>query len=254
MFRMHKKVKYRIRYNSQIADRTYRMRLSGDTGDIKAPGQFINIALPGFYLRRPISVCDWDQEGLDIIYKVVGDGTRLMSELSEGFELDVLTGLGNGFDLSAVKKGETALLVGGGVGVPPLYGLAKRLMAEGVSVKAVLGFNESSQMFFEKEFSELGAEVHITTVDGSAGIKGFVTDAMKELSFDHYYCCGPMPMLRAVHRLCREKGAEGELSFEARMGCGFGACMGCSMETLSGTKRICKDGPVFKSGEVSFDD
>ena len=251
---MHKKDIYKIAYNRQIADRTYMMRLSGSTEDIKAPGQFINIALPGFYLRRPISVCDWDKEGIDIIYKVVGEGTELMASLEPGFELDILTGLGNGFDTSALGTGGTALLIGGGVGVPPLYGLAKRLVKKGIAIAALLGFNESSQLFFEDEFRALGAAVHITTADGSAGIKGFVTDALPDIHFDYYYCCGPMPMLRAVHRYCTERGIEGELSFEARMGCGFGACMGCSMETLSGPKRICKDGPVFRSGEVSFGD
>ena len=251
---MHKKGSFKITENIRIADKTYRMRLEGHTGDITVPGQFINIALPGFYLRRPISVCDWDGEGVDIIYKVVGDGTRLMSGLEEGTELDILTGLGNGFDLAALGTGQTAAVVGGGVGVPPLYGLAERLIKNGVKVKAVLGFNEEAQIFYAEEFEKIGAEVTVTTVDGSVGLKGFVTDALKDMAFDHYYCCGPMPMLKAVHAQCKARGIEGELSFEARMGCGFGACMGCSMETLSGTKRICKDGPVFKSGEVSLDD
>ena len=251
---MYKKDSYSISENSCIADKTWKMRLLGFTGDIEAPGQFINIELPGFYLRRPISICDWDGEGIDIIYKVVGDGTRLMSELEPGTRLDVLTGLGNGFDTGALGKGQRAALIGGGVGVPPLYALARKLIEKGVSVTAVLGFNEESQIFYEDEFRDLGAEVLLTTADGSKGIKGFVTDAIKDVDFDHYYCCGPMPMLKAVHGQCSARGIEGELSFEARMGCGFGACMGCSMETLAGTKRICKDGPVFKSGEVSFDD
>ena len=250
---MYKKGIYEISENVCIADKVYRMRLDGFTGDITAPGQFINIQLPGFYLRRPISVCDWDEKGVTIIYKVVGDGTELMSGLEKGTKLDVLTGLGNGFDVGALKSGQTAAVIGGGVGVPPLYALTRKLLDRGVSVKAVLGFNEESQIFYDKEFSELGAETIVTTVDGSRGIKGFVTDALKDLSFDHYYCCGPMPMLKAVHGLCTDLGIDGELSFEARMGCGFGACMGCSMETRNGTRRICKDGPVFRSEEVSFD-
>lgn len=251
---MYKKDIYEISENVCIADMIYRMRLLGYTGDIKAPGQFINIKLPGRYLRRPISVCDWDKEGIDIIYKVVGDGTLDMSHMEKGTRLDVLTGLGNGFSTENLAPGQTAALIGGGVGVPPLYALAKELIRRQVGVKAVLGFNEASQIFYAEEFRKLGAEVTVTTVDGSTGIKGFVTDALRNMDFDRYYCCGPMPMLKAVHGQCTERGIEGELSFEARMGCGFGACMGCSMETKNGTKRICKEGPVFLSGEVSFDD
>ena len=251
---MYKKGIYEIAENIPIADKTYKMRLLGYTGDIKVPGQFINIELPGYYLRRPISICDWDEKGMDIIYKVVGDGTKLMSELDPGAKLDILTGLGNGFDTEALRSGGTAAVIGGGVGVPPLYGLAKRLIKNGIRIKAVLGFNEESQIFYDKEFEALGAEAVLTTADGSRGLKGFVTDALKDMELEYYYCCGPMPMLRAVHKDLSLRGIDGELSFEARMGCGFGACMGCSMETLKGTKRICKDGPVFKSTEVSFDE
>lgn len=249
---MYKKNLYQIRENKRIAAEIYRMVLEGDTQYLTAPGQFVNLKLDGFYLRRPISVCDWDANSITLIYKTVGNGTEQMSRMRSGEKLDVLTGLGNGFDLRAVKPGQTAALVGGGVGVPPLYALAKALLANGVKVLVVLGFNEASQVFYQKEFEVAGASVMITTVDGSTGQRGFVTDALRDASFDYYYACGPEPMLRALHALGREKGIAGELSFEARMGCGFGACMGCSCQTLTGNKRICVEGPVMKSGEVMF--
>ncbi len=250
---MYKKALFEVSENILIAEKTYKMRLLGKTEDIKTPGQFVNIKLDGYYLRRPISVCDWDEKGIDLIYKVVGDGTEHMSRLKKGESLDLLTGLGNGFDMNAAEGRAHIALIGGGVGVPPLYGLAKRLKRNGAKLTAVLGFNESSQIFYEDEFAKLGLETLVTTADGSYGIKGFVTDALCE-DIDYYYTCGPMPMLKALHRHFRERAAEGELSFEARMGCGFGACMGCSMETTGGPKRVCVDGPVFKSWEVSFDD
>lgn len=223
------------------------MTLAGDTEGI-IPGQFVNIKLDGLYLRRPISVCDVPKDGvLVIIYKVVGKGTELMSEMSEG-KIDVLTGLGNGYDLSL--GGDAPLLVGGGVGVPPLYMLAKKLIGEGKKVSVILGFNTKDEIFYEDEFKALGASVKVTTVDGSYGIKGFVTDAMKGMNFTYFYSCGPEPMLKA---LCNVTDVSGELSFEERMGCGFGACMGCSCKTLTGNKRICKDGPVMKKEEIIWE-
>lgn len=247
---MYKKNEYRVRENRRIAAEIYRMVLEGDTTYLTAPGQFVNLKLDGLYLRRPISVCDWDSSSMKLIYKTVGRGTEQMSRMLPGEKLDVLTGLGNGFDLGAVKPGQTAALVGGGVGVPPLYALAKALLKKGVRVLVVLGFNEASQIFYQKEFEALGAEVIVTTADGSAGVRGFVTDALCTLDFSYYYACGPEPMLRALHELGVRKNVTGELSFEARMGCGFGACMGCSCQTLTGNKRICVEGPVMKSGEV----
>ena len=233
-----------IRKNALLAPGVYEMTLAGDASAITAPGQFINIRLDGLYLRRPISVCDWGEGWIRVIYKVVGKGTAQMAQMTPGQKLDVLTGLGNGYDL-APARGKRIALVGGGVGIPPLYGLAKRLGGEAFC--CVLGFNRASEIFYAEEFARYG-KVIITTADGSAGVRGFVTDALRQLDYDYYFACGPEPMLRAVHAL----GKEGQLSFEARMGCGFGACMGCSCETLAGPKRICVDGPVMRSGEVRF--
>ncbi len=230
--------------NALLAPDVYEMTLVGDASAITAPGQFINIRLDGLYLRRPISVCDWGEGWIRVIYKVVGKGTAKMAEMTPGQKLDVLTGLGNGYDL-APARGKRIALVGGGVGIPPLYGLAKRLGGEAFC--CVLGFNRASEIFYAEEFAQYG-KVVLTTADGSAGVRGFVTDALRQLDYDYYFACGPEPMLRAVHAL----GKEGQLSFEARMGCGFGACMGCSCETLAGPKRICVDGPVMRSGEVRF--
>lgn len=230
--------------NALLAPDVYEMTLVGDASAITAPGQFINIRLDGLYLRRPISVCDWGEGWIRVIYKVVGKGTAQMAQMTPGQKLDVLTGLGNGYDL-APARGKRIALVGGGVGIPPLYGLAKRLGGEAFC--CVLGFNRASEVFYAEEFARYG-KVILTTADGSAGVRGFVTDALRQLDYDYYFACGPEPMLRAVHAL----GKEGQLSFEARMGCGFGACMGCSCETLAGPKRICVDGPVMRSGEVRF--
>ncbi len=230
--------------NEKIANDVYRMVLSGDTGDITRPGQFINIRLDGLYLRRPISVCDWDEKSVTIIYKVVGKGTDKMSHFSGGEVLDVMSGLGNGFDTSASKS--RALLIGGGVGTPPLYRLAKELDNPIV----VLGFNSKDDVFYEDEFKKLSDSVYVTTADGSYGIRGFVTDAIKNLGgYSYTYACGPEPMLKAVYNAV---SADGEYSFEERMGCGFGACMGCSCKTKYGYKRICKDGPVLKKDEIIF--
>ena len=231
--------------NTRLADGIYRLRLAGDTSAITAPGQFVNLKLSGFFLRRPISVCDWENGELTLIYKVLGHGTEAMTGMAPGTELDVLTGLGNGYDVS--RSGEHPLLVGGGVGIPPLYGLAKRLTAQGKCVTAVLGFNRESEIFLAEEFRALGAEVIIATADGSAGTCGLVTDGMEGVNYTHLYTCGPEAMLHAVWQRCR---TDGQFSFEERMGCGFGACMGCTCRTKYGHKRICKDGPVFWSQEV----
>ena len=234
--------------NRPLTENVFRMELSGNTGDITAPGQFINIKLDGLYLRRPISVCDCAGEKLVIIYKAVGKGTEMMSRMKAGEVLDVLTGLGNGYDTSL--SGDRPLLLGGGVGVPPLYMLAKKLADEGKKVSVILGFNTAGEVFYEKEFASLGCDVTVTTADGSYGKKGFVTDALPE-SYSYFYTCGPEPMLKAVHKKCVTSG---QLSFEERMGCGFGACMGCSCKTLTGYKRICRDGPVMKKEEILWED
>ena len=212
--------------NTRLADGIYRLRLAGDTSAITAPGQFVNLKLSGFFLRRPISVCDWSDGELTLIYKVLGHGTEAMTGMAPGTELDVLTGLGNGYDVS--RSGEHPLLVGGGVGIPPLYGLAKRLTAQGKRVTAVLGFNRESEIFLAEEFRALGAEVIIATADGSAGTCGLVTDGLEGVNYTHLYTCGPEAMLHAVWQRCR---TDGQFSFEERMGCGFGACMGCTCRT-----------------------
>ena len=234
--------------NIKIAKDVYKMLLRGDTSAIINAGEFVNIQLDGFYLRRPISVCDVEGDVLTLIYKVVGKGTLAMSEMPEGTELRILTGLGNGYDLS--PAGDDPLLVGGGVGVPPMYLLAKRLLAQGKKVSVVLGFNTADEVFYEDEFKALGCDVQVTTVDGSHGVKGFVTDALPE-QYTYFYTCGPMPMFRALNKAVKTSG---QFSFEERMGCGFGACMGCSCKTLAGNKRICKDGPVLKKEEIIWTD
>ena len=235
---------FEIIENTPLTANVYLMRLRGDTSAITRSGQFVNIKLDGFYLRRPISVCDRTDDELTIIYKVVGKGTEAMAAMTEG-TLDVLTGLGNGYDLSC--SGDRPLLLGGGVGVPPMYLLAKDLIAEGKQVTVVLGFNTASEIFYEEEFRALGAKVFVTTVDGSYGQKGFVTDAMKNIDYTYFYTCGPEPMLKAIFSA---SVTEGQLSFEERMGCGFGACMGCSCKTIYGNKRICKEGPVLRKEEI----
>ena len=239
---------FEIRSNEALTDSVYKMVLVGDTSDITNCGQFVNIQLDGLFLRRPISVCDYDDETLTIVYKVVGKGTEQMAAMSEGEKLDILTGLGNGYDLTLA--GEKPVLLGGGVGVPPMYNLAKKLIANGKEVKVILGFNTASEIFYENEFKALGCQVYVTTVDGSYGIKGFVTDALKEAEYTHFFTCGPEPMLKAVHKASKTSG---QMSFEERMGCGFGACMGCSCETLTGYKRICKDGPVMRKEEILWE-
>lgn len=238
---------FEISENFKLTENVYKMTLVGDVGDITACGQFINIKLDGLYLRRPISVCDKDENSVTIIYKVVGHGTEQMSKLSVGDKLDILTGLGNGYDLTL--SGEKPLLIGGGVGVPPLYMLAKQLRRQGKQVSVILGFNTKSEVFYEDEFKALGCDVTVTTVDGSCGTKGFVTNALPD-EYTYFYTCGPEPMLKAVYKATE---TEGQMSFEERMGCGFGACMGCSCKTLTGNKRICKDGPVMKKEEILWE-
>ena len=230
--------------NEALTRDVYKMVLSGDTSHVTNCGQFVNIQLDGMFLRRPISVCDYDETTLTIIYKVVGKGTEAMSAMAPGKELDILTGLGNGYDLS--YAGENPVLLGGGVGVPPMYNLAKKLVAMGKKVNVILGFNTQSEIFYENEFKALGCDVTVTTVDGSYGVKGFVTDALP-VNYTYFYTCGPEPMLKAVYKAT---STSGQMSFEERMGCGFGACMGCSCKTLTGYKRICKEGPVMMKEEI----
>ena len=236
---------FTVTENRKIASSVYEMTLSGDTSAVTAPGQFVNIRLDGFFLRRPISVCDCESGTLRLIYKVVGNGTETMSKLQNGAELDVLTGLGNGYNTG--KSGDRPLLLGGGVGVPPMYMLAKKLISEEKDVTVILGFNTENEVFYENEFQALGAKVLVTTADGSKGIKGFVTDAMDKVDYTYFYTCGPEPMLKAVYN---KSTTSGQFSFEERMGCGFGACMGCSCKTKYGSKRICKDGPVLEKEEI----
>ena len=234
--------------NEALTDTVYKMVLRGDTSAITAPGQFVNIQLDGMFLRRPISVCDYDDTTLTIVYKVVGKGTKAMCKMAAGTELDILTGLGNGYDLTV--SGEKPVLLGGGVGVPPMYNLAKKLVAQGKKVSVILGFNTKSEIFYEEAFKKLGCNVTVTTVDGSYGVKGFVTTAMETMGYSYFYTCGPEPMLKAVYKT---SVTSGQMSFEERMGCGFGACMGCSCKTLTGYKRICKDGPVMRKEEILWE-
>ena len=245
---MKKQTQFTILENTPLTASVYRMVLRGDTSAITAPGQFVNIALDGKFLRRPISVCDYDSDTLTLIYKVVGSGTAQLASMNGG-RLDILTGLGNGYDLSAA--GNNPVLIGGGVGVPPMYRLAKDLTALGKTVSVILGFNTASEIFLREEFEALGCRVTVTTADGSVGLRGFVTDALKNMDYSYFYACGPEPMLKAVYKASKTAG---QMSFEERMGCGFGACMGCSCKTLTGYKRICKDGPVMKKEEIRWED
>ena len=237
-----------IQSNTALTDCVYKMVLEGDTSAITAPGQFVNLQLDGMFLRRPISVCDYDAETLTLVYKVVGKGTEAMSKMVSGQKLDILTGLGNGYDLTL--SGDHPVLLGGGVGVPPLYNLAKKLLAEGKKVSVILGFNTKSEIFYEDAFKSLGCDVTVTTVDGSYGVKGFVTTALETMDYSYFYTCGPEPMLKAIYKASTTSG---QMSFEERMGCGFGACMGCSCKTLTGNKRICKEGPIMKKEEILWE-
>ncbi len=238
---------YEIISNEQIAPSVFKAVLAGDTSPITASGQFVNIKIPEFYLRRPISICDWDDKSLTIIYKVVGDGTEVLSQMKKGEKLDLLIALGNGYDTSL--SGGNPLLIGGGVGIPPLLGLCKKLVSENKSVSVILGFNTESEIFLENEFKELGANVTVTTADGSYGLKGFVDAAMKDADYSYFYTCGPKPMFRAVNAVAKTSG---QFSFEERMGCGTGACMGCTCKTKTGPKRVCTEGPVFIREDIEW--
>ena len=240
-----KQVFLTIKENIALTDSVYKMVLSGDTSGVTNCGQFVNIKLDGLFLRRPISVCDCEDGQLTLVYKVVGRGTEQMSRMNAGEILDVLVGLGNGYDTTV--SGDAPLLIGGGVGVPPMYMLCKKLIAEGKNPTVILGFNRADEIFYENEFKALGARVIVSTVDGSYGVKGFVTDAMKGIDYSYFYTCGPEPMLKAMYRATNTSG---QFSFEERMGCGFGACMGCSCKTVTGYKRICKEGPVLGMEEI----
>ncbi|MBQ7639342.1 MAG: dihydroorotate dehydrogenase electron transfer subunit [Clostridia bacterium] len=242
-----KDIVFSIENNYKLAKDVYKMTLKGDVSEIKKPGQFVNIALPGFYLRRPISVCDKTENSLTLIYKTVGRGTQLLSSLSPGEKLSVLTGLGNGYDLS--PSGERPVLVGGGVGTPPLYLLAKELIKNNKKISVVLGFNTADEVFYEEEFRALGCEVSVSTLDGSKGVKGYVTNALPD-NYTYFYACGPEPMLKALYNAAK---TDGQISFEERMGCGFGACVGCTKKTKNGYKRVCKDGPVFFKEEILWE-
>lgn len=248
-FFMNKKGKFKIIQNVKIAKDVFKMILEGNTEYITNAGQFINIELPELYLRRPISVCDYDDKTVTIIYKVVGEGTEKMSKLSEGTELDVLTGLGNGFNLNC--EGDKPLVIGGGVGTPPMYRLCKDLIAAGKKPTVILGFASKEDVFFEEEFKALGVDIYVSTNDGSVGTKGFVTDVMKDLKdYTYFYACGPMVMLKAI---CNATDIDGQVSLEERMGCGFGACMGCTIKTQEGYKRVCKEGPVFRKESLIWE-
>ena len=237
---------FEIVSNRRLALNVFEMVLHGDCSAVAAPGQFVNLRLDGFYLRRPISVCNVDGDALTLIYKVVGRGTEAMSRMQPGEQLDALVGLGNGYSLD--ECGDRPMLIGGGAGVPPMYLLARRLLARGADVTVVLGFNAREEIFYEEEFRALGAKVVVATADGSYGVRGFVTDAMKQLPAPSAVCaCGPEPMLKAVYNAA---DVPGQFSFESRMGCGFGACMGCTCKTKYGAKRICKDGPVLRREEI----
>ena len=242
-----KQALYEALSNEPIAPAVYKLVLAGDTSPITAPGQFVKIKVPGFYLRRPISLCDWDDKALTVIYKVVGDGTKALSRIRTGEKLDLLIALGNGYDTA--PSGDRPLLIGGGVGVPPLFGLCRKLIAENKTVNVILGFNTRAEIFLEDEFRTLGANVAVTTADGSYWLKGFVDDAMAYAQYTYFYTCGPKPMLRAVDAAAKTGG---QFSFEERMGCGTGACMGCTCKTKNGPKRVCTEGPVFLREEIEW--
>ena len=238
------RVVFKIKDNKKIAKNVFEIKLEGNTNAITKSGQFVNIQLDGLYLRRPISVCDYSKNSLTLVYKVVGKGTEQLSKMEKG-DLDVLVGLGNGYDTEI--SGKEPVLIGGGVGVPPLFNLCKKLLAEGKKPSVILGFNTKDEIFYEEEFKKLGVNVYVTTVNGEYGIKGFVIDALKNINYTYFYTCGPEPMLKAIYNATTTSG---QLSFEERMGCGFGACMGCTCKTKYGNKRICKDGPVLVKEEI----
>lgn len=238
---------FQIYSNTQVADKVYLMRLLGDTSGFFCPGQFADVALDGRFLRRPFAATEWDSEGFSLIYKVVGQGTEQMTGLCNGDTLDILTGLGNGFDTSLCRY--SALIVCGGLGASPVFSLARQLVSEGRKVTVIMGFNKASDVFFVKEFESLGATVAVATMDGSVGIKGLVTDAIDALKpeFDCFYTCGPKVMMKAV---CEKLQAPGQASLEERMGCGCGICYGCTCNTTKGARRVCADGPVFDKEDI----
>ncbi len=238
-----------IQSNRPLTAAVYEMKLAADISALTRPGQFVQIAVLGFYLRRPISVCDWDADGMTLVYKILGRGTARLAEMKAGESLDILSGLGNGFDTDAL--GNEPLLVGGGVGLPPLLGLARRLLETGKRPQLLAGFNTAGETFLLDRFEAMGIPVVLTTMDGSAGIKGLVTDALSEIAYDSLAACGPLPMLKALHRLVKD--VPSLYSLEERMGCGFGACMGCSVETKNGPRRVCKEGPVFAGEELMWE-
>ncbi len=240
---------FKIITNREIASGIYKMVLFGNTEEITASGQFVNIKIDGFYLRRPISICDYDEKTLTLIYRVVGGGTEALSKMTEDMTLDLLISLGNGYNTEC--SGENPVLIGGGIGVPPLYNLCKRLVAEGKKPAVIMGFRSADEVFYEDEFKALGARVFVATADGSYGTKGFVTDVLKDIDYTYFYTCGPEPMFKAIDKIAKTSG---QYSFEERMGCGFGACMGCSCKTLTGNKRICKEGPVMVREEIIWKD
>jgi dihydroorotate dehydrogenase electron transfer subunit len=241
---MMRQEKLKVTANEKILHDVYFMRLSGDCSGISRAGRFIDIRIEGFFLRRPISIYDYTDKYVDILYKTVGAGTDALAETPAGAELDVLLPLGNGFDIS--KRGGKNLLVGGGIGLPPIYSLAKEFVSQGMQPVVIAGFNTSADILPMERFHEIGIDPVIATADGSVGVKGFVTDAMKLEDYDYVFCCGPKPMLKAVY----DASPDGQFSFEERMGCGFGACMGCSIETKHGPKRVCADGPVFFRDDI----
>ena len=242
-----KNVVYTVRSSRRLTGDVYEVVLSGDTSAITRPGQFVNLDLPGFFLRRPISVCDWDENTLTLLVKIAGKGTDMLVHLAEGTQLDTLSGLGNGFDASIA--GENPILVGGGIGIAPIYGLARRMRQEGDTPLVALGFRSAAESFYIDKFRALGCEVMVATEDGSLGTRGFVTDLVKSVpERDYILTCGPLPMLKALHALPQLR--DGQFSFEARMGCGFGACVGCTVPTKDGYKRVCKDGPILYQEEI----
>ena len=250
-------MQYTVTENRALTAQVFRLTLMGDTRTFTHPGQFAQVQVPGFYLRRPLSVYDWqpaEAGSMTLVYKVLGEGTRALAGIPTGAVLDVLPGLGNGFqpELAQAAKAKAPLLIGGGIGTPPLYGLCKALLRDGQTPAVVLGFGTAEEVILQDDFAALGVPVYVTTLDGSAGRKGFVTDAAETLagSFDYVYTCGPEPMLKAVYGLCQRHDVDGQFSFEERMACGFGACMGCSCHTKYGSKRVCKDGPVLLKEEI----
>ena len=241
-----KRAVFTVLGNERISADVFDLRLSGDTSELVGSGQFVNADIPDLYLRRPISICDYSPGEMRLVIKIVGKGTQKMASLKEGDPVDLLVPLGNGFDTA--KSGKTPYLFGGGVGVAPMVRLAKDLIGQGKKTTVVLGFNSSSDVILYDDYCRIvGKEnVFVTTVDGSFGQKGFVTEVNAD-GASFVYSCGPLPMMKALDKAI-ECGAE--YSFESRMGCGFGACMGCTLASAGGPVRVCREGPVFRKGEI----